>query len=182
MGRARKLLPRILVLTVIVLVLGGIMLISNSMFPDKSVTDISRYEDLLNSSSSVPPGVTDHFPEVIPANARNIRLDYFPKILQGGGHLQLRVQIPPKEVSQILDKYDELAIHRFMGGNRFDHMRQQPEGGHTTDFYTSDTEDHKFPDSFEILVLGGRYGNHGRSYGLAVDRSSSDVVFWAEWW
>ena len=172
----------ICVSAVVLVVVGTIAFIGHSMFPEKSVTDISRYEELLNSKSSVPLAVTDHFPKVIPVNGRNVRLDYFPKILQGGGHLQLRVQLPRKEMDQILAKYEGLATLRFIGGNRYDHMRQQPEGGHTTDFYTGDTSNRKFTDSFEILVLGGKYGNHGRSHGLAVDRSSSDVVFWAEWW
>ena len=58
-------------------------------------------------------------------------------------------------------------------------------------FCTGDTEYREFPDSFEILVLGAedlstgeleRRGNHGDSYGLAIDQSASDVVFWAGCW
>ncbi len=58
----------------------------------------------------------------------------------------------------------------------------------TTFFYTSDAQD-SFPTTYEILVLDaenkgtpGFKWNHGDSYGVAIDSSASEIVYWAEAW
>ena len=158
---------------------------SHSIYPE-TVTDVARYEEILNSFPIL--GLTDHFPKAIPANAKNERLNYFPGFMQGSGNFELRVTLPPKEIEQIVAKYDKMATHRFTGGDNVNHINQ-PNTVPIPSLYTGDAQDHKFPDSFEILVLGAESmgskelpWNKGESYGLAVDRSSSEVVYWAAWW
>lgn len=56
-------------------------------------------------------------------------------------------------------------------------------------FYTGDASEDSFPSSYEILVLDaedkgtpGFKWNHGNSYGVAIDSSASEIVYWAEQW
>jgi hypothetical protein len=59
----------------------------------------------------------------------------------------------------------------------------------TTFFYTSDSSTESFPATYEILVLNaddkGRPGfkwNHGDSYGVAINSSASEIIYWSEKW
>ena len=176
----------------IVLGVGSIFVVSviigirsHSVYP-KTVTDVSQYEKILNSFPI--SGLTDHFPKVIPANAKNVSLNYFPAFMQGSGNFELRFKLPATEVKQIFAKYNTIATHHYTGGDTIDHSGQ-PTSPPMPSFYTSDKGSHKLPNSFVVLVLGAKSmggtehpWDKGESYGLAVDLSSSEVVYWTQWW
>ncbi|MHC5829160.1 MAG: hypothetical protein ACYT04_77935, partial [Nostoc sp.] len=80
------------------------------------------------------------------------------------------------------------AKHKYKGGNTNDHINQ-PNGVPTTFFYTSDSYTESFPATYEILVLNaedkgisGFKWNHGDSYGVAINSSASEIIYWSEKW
>ncbi len=147
------------------------------------VTDVERYEEILADFQGSP--LVEHFPERIPPEAREIRLDYLPRLMQGGGHLQLKMELPGEEVEALVAGFRGQAKYRFEGGDWNEHVNMAG-GVPTTFYYTSGKEEEEFPPTYEVLVLGvgaaGYEWNHGYSYGVAIDEGASVVVYWVEYW
>ncbi|MEH1920982.1 hypothetical protein [Nostoc sp.] len=153
----------------------------------KVITDASRYREIRNQLWSDNDQVK-HFPNEIPADAKNVRIAYSPEILQGSSFFQIRLKEPPNKIEKLLSQYRSSAKHKYRGGNTNDHINQ-PNGVPTTFFYTSDSPTESFPPTYEILVLNtddkGRPGfkwNHGDSYGVAINSSASEIIYWSEKW
>ncbi len=75
-----------------------------------------------------------------------------------------------------------------MGGDKYSNI-DTPDGVPTTSFFTSDSDDRSFPATYEILVLEAKpqgnpefKWNHGYSYGVAIESSASEIIYWAEDW
>ncbi|BAY61212.1 hypothetical protein NIES22_12730 [Calothrix brevissima NIES-22] len=171
-------------------VVGGSFLLkkafSSSNFPE-IVTDTSRYVAIHNELIAHGYQVK-HFPNKIPQDAQDVDIAYSPDVLKGGSFFQLRLKESPEKIKQLLSQYKSVAKYEYRGGNTNDHANQ-PNGVPTTFFYTSKTSVDSFPPSYEILVLDaqdqGKPGfkwNHGYSYGVAIDSSTSDIVYWSEQW
>lgn len=133
------------------------------------------------------PEQVRHFPPAIPPTATMVRFSYFAGFMQGGPHLQLRVKVSPAEAAEALERFGKRATARFAGGTVTSHARE-PGGVYTTSFFTGDDQRSLcFPDSYTLLVLdaqdraGGTW-NHGRTAGVAVDTTRSEIVYWAESW
>jgi hypothetical protein len=175
--------------------LGSLGIVGGSFFLRKAfsssaeseiVTDTSRYSEIRQKLVSDKYQVK-HFPKGIPADAKDVRIAYSPGFSQGGSFFQIRLKQSPEKIKQLLSQYKSVAKHEYKGGNTNDHANL-PNGVPTTFFYTSDAEE-SFPPSYEVLVLNaqdrgspGFKWNHGDSYGVAIDSSASEIVYWAEQW
>lgn len=153
----------------------------------KIITDTSRYKEIRNQLWSDNERVK-HFPNEIPTDAKSVRIAYSPEFLQGSSFFQIRLKESPNKIAKLLSQYRSSAKHKYRGGNTNDHINQ-PNGVPTTFFYTSDSHTESFPASYEILVLNaddkGRPGfkwNHGDSYGVAINSSTSEIIYWSEKW
>ncbi|MBW4445935.1 MAG: hypothetical protein KME38_03385 [Spirirestis rafaelensis WJT71-NPBG6] len=158
---------------------------SNNTGETETITNTTRYGEIRNQIWSNKKQIK-HFPHEIAEDATNVRLAYSPG-LQQGSYLQLRMKQRPEKIKKVLLKYREIAKHKYRGGNTNDHANL-PNGVPTTFFYTSDAQE-SFPNTYEILVLNaenrgtpGFKWNHGDSYGVAIDISASEIVYWAEAW
>ncbi|MBD0302659.1 MAG: hypothetical protein ICV85_10910 [Tolypothrix sp. T3-bin4] len=158
---------------------------SNNTGEAETITNTTRYGEIRNQIWSNKEQIK-HFPHEIAEDATNVRLAYSPG-LQQGSYLQLRIKQRPEKIKKVLLKYREIAKHKYRGGNTNDHANL-PNGVPTTFFYTNDAQE-SFPNTYEILVLDaenrgtpGFKWNHGDSYGVAIDISASEIVYWAEAW
>lgn len=155
----------------------------------RTITDVSEYQELLGNWE---PTFIQHFPGALPAHAANVRVSYFPGFMQGGAHLQLRVQLPPEEIAGEEERLSQAAVVRFTSGKR---PPANAESGAVEDmplprFHTGDQGGGMvFPEGYTIYVLSARHGdtygfpwNHGSTRGIAVSRSRSELVYWAESW
>ncbi|MBD2504422.1 hypothetical protein [Anabaena azotica] len=150
------------------------------------VTDTSRYKQIRDQLWSSQEEIK-HFPTEVPPGVENVRLAYSPGSSQTGSYFQVRLKKSSAQIQQLLAQYRKLAKRRYMGGDTNVHANL-PNGVPTTFFYTSETGE-SFSPSYEILVLNakdkGRPGfkwNHGDSYGVAIDSSASEIIYWAEKW
>ena len=169
---------------VVLVVLAGLLVIQQraSVLPS-NVTDISQYEKTLSEFPYMR--LADHFPKTIPANAKDVRMDYYPGYMMGGGNFQLKLTLAPEEVEQICTRYSPIAAHCLTSGC----PDSQADTSPAPTFYTSDAKDRQFPDSFVVLVLvaesmgdASHPWDHGQTCGLSVDRHRCQLVYWAEWW
>ncbi|MBD2525754.1 hypothetical protein [Nostoc sp. FACHB-133] len=153
----------------------------------KIITDTSRYKEIRNQLWSDNDRVK-HFPNQIPTDAKDVHIAYSPEFLQGNTFFQIRLKQPPNKIEKLLSQYRNSAKYKYRGGNTNDHINQL-NGVPTTFFYTSDSSTESFPATYEILVLNaddkGRPGfkwNHGDSYGVAINTSASEIIYWSEKW
>ncbi|KAB8319778.1 hypothetical protein SD81_013300 [Tolypothrix campylonemoides VB511288] len=182
--------------TLVLLSLGSLGIIGGSFFLAKSynsvsetetITDTSRYRAIRHQIWSHQT-LVKHFPTDIPTDASGVRIAYSAAYSQRGSSFQLRLKQPPEKIKELLSQYRHIAKYKYTGGNTNDHANQT-NGVPTTFFYTSDSKEDSFPSTYEILVLDAHYKgssnfkwNHGDSYGVAIDSSASEIVYWAEEW
>lgn len=186
--RARKILI-VIVCAVVLAVIGGLVAL-RLMFTSmtEETTDVREYEAVLKRWS--PSGLVSQFPPAIPTRARNVHFSALPGLMQGGAHIQLRIQLPAAEILEIENRLRPLATHVLAGsgsmmsdGNGKDLRQQIPP----VPFHTAGT--HTFPAHYKLYMLrlkddGGDAApwNHGSSSGVAVSSAVQEVVYWAESW
>ncbi|MBF2063880.1 MAG: hypothetical protein IGS39_05550 [Calothrix sp. C42_A2020_038] len=185
------------IITVFLMSMGGIGLVGGGFFLSRAldqrqenqiVKDTGRYQEV-RSRLWLNKAQINHFPTEIPTDATEIRFVYSPGYMQGGNVLQLRMKQPQTRIDYLIAKYRQAAKYKFRGGNTNEHI-EKPNGVPTTFFHTSDdATDNTFPFDYEILVLGASdrgskdfKWNHGDSYGVAINRRTSEIVYWAEEW
>ncbi|BAY16158.1 hypothetical protein NIES21_19810 [Anabaenopsis circularis NIES-21] len=171
-------------------IVGGSFLIrkaSSSTTDAKIITNTSRYSEIRNQLWASPAEI-QHFPREISANTKDVRIAYSPGVAQASSFLQVREKQSPAQIQTLLTKYRKLAKRQYQGGDTNVHANL-PNGIPTTFFYTGDTGGESFPPSYEILVLNakdrgtpGFKWNHGDSYGVAIDSTAAEIVYWAEKW
>lgn len=181
---------------IVCLSLGSLGIVGGSFFLRKAfssttesqiITNTNRYSEIRNQLWASPAEI-QHFPSEIPADAKNVRIAYSPGVAQASSFFQVRVQKSPEQIQKLLTQYRKLAKHKYLGGDTNDHANF-PNGVPTTFFYTGDAAGEAFPPDYEILVLNaedkgnpGFKWNHGDSYGVAINSSSAEIVYWAEKW
>ncbi|MFP4380547.1 MAG: hypothetical protein ACLFUS_08600 [Candidatus Sumerlaeia bacterium] len=154
----------------------------------KGVTDPKKYEKVLEEKWSPGDNLVDHFPRPIPPEARNTKFSYLPGFLQGGTHIQLRIELPKSRIREIYQEASENAKQSHIGGDAFSLVNSGTDGLASTHFYTS--ESHEFPDDYRIFIYdakpykqeGEHIWNHGYSKGVAVSKERNEVIYWAESW
>jgi hypothetical protein len=182
--------------TIILFSLGSIGIVSGSFLLKKYVaskgenqiiTDTSRYREIRTQLWSNIDEVK-HFPTEIPVDAKGVHLAYSPRLMPESSFFQIRMKQSPEKIQKLLTQYKNISQHQYRGGDTNDHTNQ-PNGVPTTFFYTSNSDAESFPATYEILVLNaknrgtpGFKWNHGDSYGVAIDSSASEIVYWAEKW
>jgi hypothetical protein len=139
-----------------------------------------------------------HFPEHIPADAEQVWF-YFFRYPFGDGpdrHLQLRLQLPAERVGELWETYEAAAIEHRTASTK---ATCKP----TTDSAECASctplpklratgrvlrEFPEFPPTYDFFFLGEDSGGgnscweHGRTWGVAIDRSASQVVYWLSFW
>ncbi|MDM9383186.1 hypothetical protein QUB80_21055 [Chlorogloeopsis sp. ULAP01] len=153
----------------------------------QTVNDPSRYGEIRHKLWT-NQNQLKHFPTDVAAHSSNVYLAYSPASSQGNSFFQVRLKLPNQQIKKLLSEYKTIAKFKYRGGNINDHANL-PNGVPTTFFYTSGSQEDSFPYSYEILVLDARdrgnsdfKWNHGESYGVAIDSSASEIVYWAEAW
>jgi hypothetical protein len=154
------------------------------------ISNISRYQEVrryVNEAwSHYCSTLIAHFPSDIPNDARDIRF-YHQHFLKGGVTIQLRMKLPPKRIEEIQSRFRLAAKLKHIPGGKDNSIRigYSPECMMLSlEDYASlmdGVSDRPFP---EILVLedasvGYDYLKRGCSYGVAIDSSTSEVIYWA---
>jgi hypothetical protein len=138
----------------------------------------------------------EHFPKAIPSDAQDLRFYFLPKILQGSGHLQLQMKLPPQEIRCLQAELRKTAKHRYLPSGLDNSPKQAttPDGtGIAFDYRYYQGQPHfteweVFPEYFEVYVLEDSRRNLTQSgmlrpiyYGIAIHPQASEVVYWLEY-
>ncbi|MTJ08892.1 MULTISPECIES: hypothetical protein [unclassified Anabaena] len=184
------------VATIILLSFGSLSLVMGSFLITKAnsntkklqiITDTSRYQEIRHQKWSDIQQI-QHFPSEIPADSQVLQMAYSPGLTPGSSSWQIRLKQSQTNIKKLLTQYQKISQHQYWGGNTNNHINQ-PNGVPTTFFYTSDSQMETFPSTYQILVLKaedksqpGSKWNHGKSSGVAIDVTSSEIIYWAEKW
>ncbi len=182
--------------TIALLSLGSVGVIGGGFFLTQAfnhrseteiVIDNSNYQEIRHNSWSNKTQI-NHFPATIPLEGTDVRVIYYPGSSEYGRIFQLHMKLPEQQIKKALSEYRDIAKYKYQGGDTNDHANQK-NGVPTTFLYTSDLQAETFPSTYEILVLNANNRgssdfpwNHGDSYGVAIDKIASEIVYWAEEW
>jgi len=183
--------------TIALLSLGGVGVVGGGFFftqafnnkkETETLINISNYQDIRHTTWSNQTQI-NHFPAIIPSEAKDARVIFYPGSPEYGRIFQLRMKLPESRIEKALNKYRNIAKYKFQGGDTNDHSNQE-NGVPTTFLYTNDLQAESFPSTYEILVLNANNRgtskdfswNHGDSYGVAINSTTSEIVYWAEEW
>ena len=108
------------------------------------------------------------------------------------------MQLPADEIQQIRAQFQPLAVRQYVPGsdNNSPTLETSPDGMNITYEYTLYTGNanagtvfsHPFPENYDIYVLADTRGapeydwNHPELYGVAINETTSEVVYWMEDW
>src|SRR5690349_19478506 len=114
----------------IIFALVSVVLVGCSVEP-RTETRIEKYSALITEWTQT--GLVAHFPNPLPATASNIRLSAFPGFLQGGAWFQIRLTLPPAEVSKVYDDASKIAKDFYDGGTQYTSCNSKTNGLPGTD-------------------------------------------------
>ena len=170
---------------------GGVMLYAADSFGKalEPSVKISRYREVLRYVNELwgrnYPTLIAHFPADIFTDARDV-LFYHQHFLKGGGTIQLRMKLFPERIEEIQARFRLTAKLKYIPGSKDNSIQEECSrkgmmvlSQYT--FLTSRVSDRLFP---EILVLddtsvGYDYLKRGYTYGVSIDSSTSEVIYWA---
>ncbi len=147
--------------------------------PNWVINDIIQYPEIRGQWYNET--LFGHFPTEIPSSATEVYMMYSPPYMQKGLLFQLWLKLPEKEIETLQTKYNEIASQN--DGVTTWSNRNHPA---LMIFKTKDNPDgERLPKGTKIIVLGSDSkdeGNHGHTYGVAINDSTSEIFYWAEAW
>ena len=143
------------------------------------VTDIKEYDRMLAFEKYT--GYVDHFPEIIPFRASNIKFYYRPQVLQGGMEFQLKMFLPKENIEFYRNKYSNNCI-KILDTNDIKSLNEF--GIFTVGNYVSDKS--ILPD-YTLYLIKNRQDmynswNHGAVAFIAISNNNNYLLFQTEIW
>ncbi len=144
------------------------------------ITDVNRYSEVMESIT--PTTVIEHFPEDIPLEATNVKFAYQPRIMQGAMFVELIVTLPEDQINGLWDKYSSFEKYQFAEDKTLNDI---PE---PILFLISD-ENNGVDQNFSIFFINAEPAgkkdfmwNHGTMYGVGINPTSLQVIYWLQYW
>ncbi|MDB4265427.1 hypothetical protein N9891_01615 [bacterium] len=179
---------RILGGLLLLLGLGFAWMVYSSVEGPEPVESIDQYQDVLADWKE--SGLIDHFPTSVPAEAGKVKFSSFPGFLQGGGHVQLRMELPEAEVRTLYEHATKIAKQHHDGGSSVTLINEREDGLSSSSPHTLAKGTYKFPDDYRIFIFhaepyrkgSGHDWNHGESMGMVISLLRNEVLYYAENW
>ena len=151
------------------ILIGGLFLVA---WLRQETTMRNYYNDVLHNTWWNKDLVA-HFPDPIPPEATGVQVFYFPGFMQGGPEFQVHFRLPPEKISRLYEELGAQAIYRFKAGDA-------PREVFVPPFLADGRAGHPFPATYEIFVFKNEGANHRKICGVAIDRTTNDIVYWAD--
>ena len=159
------------------------------------ITNASKYQNVMTLRWH-DQNLVKHFPEKIPSDAGHAQFYYRAGFLQGGSSIELRLQLPERDVEEAYAAYVPKAKAIFNESDKLDRGTTNPDMLPKWRFFTFPLGENQtpgthtlLPNDFEILLLLSQpyksnptNWNHGRSSGVSISRDRREIIYWAEDW
>lgn len=188
MKRALKWIGGILAVLVVIGALGVGWIVHRFKKALEPIESMDQYQEVMADWKE--GGLVDHFPSSVPASARNVKFSAFPGFLQGGGHVQLRMELPEAEVRILYEHATRSARQHQDGGNAVTLVSERDDGLWSTHPHTLGKGAFEFPRDYRIFIFdaqpyrkgSGHDWNHGESKGMVISLQRNEVLYYAENW
>ena len=156
---------------------------TNERLPFPFITDVNRYSEVMESIT--PKTVIEHFPVSIPSEASNVKFAYQPRIMQGAMFVELLMTLPESEINEFQNKYGNLKQYHYSEETS---LTDIPE---PILYLISDENDdnNDFDQNFSIYLISAEPAgkedfiwNHGTMYGVGIDKTNFQVIYWFQYW
>jgi len=159
------------------------------------ITTASKYQNVMTLRWH-DQHLVEHFPEQIPSDAGTPRFYYRAGFLQGGSTIELRVQLPAKDVEEVYAAYRPKAKAVLNGADKLERSAGNSDILPKWSFFTFPPDENEtlgihtlLPKDFEILLLSSEPyksdptdWNHGKASGISISRQRREIIYWAEDW
>lgn len=136
------------------------------------VTDVSLYASIRSHLDAAA-----HFPVAAPANAAGVKMVYWPGMMQGSSHLELRFEVTPAEAQAMIAKLPSAALMPPLVSEcalAFTLVTLQEPGYNAPHI-------RDFPTKYQIFVLhDSKNWNHPNFGGVMIDPKSGEIIYFAE--
>ncbi len=143
-------------------------------------TDPNRYSEILDSTE--PDIFFAHFPQEIPLEASNVRFAYQPRIMQGAMLLELLISLPESQVDELWNQYSSLEQYQFTDDKTLDDISEPI-------LFLIRDENYELNQDFSIFFIealpAGKAGfiwNHGTMYGVGINKTDLEIIYWFQYW
>lgn len=166
---------------VLVIVLGLTFLVIFSGLVIKAssstITNINKYERILEENGYPNNLWIEHFPDTIPKNAENIVFSYNPGFLQAGAWLGLKFKTDADSIENYISEWSQKAN---WSGKLDDH---QAEANHIMSETFRNVGYIDLPEDFIIYIMGSKPGfNHGAFSLVAISKQRNEIIFLFKEW
>ncbi|MEI8194865.1 MAG: hypothetical protein WCI73_03035 [Phycisphaerae bacterium] len=154
-----------------------------NMFP-RPTTDVRDYHAQLEQWMEVSdPRLFTHFPPTIPSQARNVRFSAQLGFGQGGGHIQLRLELPSEEIARLEKQFPAATTTHVAATSTAPAwaVLRPP-------FYTADTHEEEIDSIMEDYRIQVLYAIDrssgtlvsGEFAGVAISPKRHEIIYWLE--
>lgn len=150
------------------------------------ITDVSRYQEVSIRLYGSDSKYLHHFPSEIPSDASNVQM-FFLHGFQGF-IFWLQMKLPCEQIEKIQLQFRPTAKFKYIPGSENNSISVESKFGRMPTLgsyiqillYGREIGDRPFMGNYEILVLYAEpiEGSHPLSYGVAIDSSTSEVIYW----
>jgi len=139
----------------------------------RPISNIRKYEKILNEWKQFAPDLVSHFPERIPPDAKSIDFYFMPGFLQADSEIQLRFKTTHKKIEEYYDRFSKFATKTFRD-RPFVHFKPHQKFGEVVELG-------KDFETFQFEKDPNHIPEHGKEHGVIISREKNEIIFWAEW-
>lgn len=173
-------LMTVIPLLFIVFILGTFMKGHQTDFERLKISDNPmKYESVIKDYNKAIH--IEHFPPQIPPNAKNMMFSASPSILNGSGNMNLKMELPEKDINELMNKYKGQGVNAIDKTKDWTILENFNEFNRISDFKYSNLGLPSPPNDVKVIVLGGGLDfDHGlgNNYGIGVCKEKKLVVYW----
>lgn len=153
------------------------------------VTNVGCYQNILKYRN-YPYTEISHFPKSIPADASNVFVYDQQPFLQGGSMLYLRYTASEEEIKDLYEEYKK-SVKFILTTDKYNMDSETKEyyypSGYDLESFVGDL----YKDVYDVYIIDCASGdhdeigflwNHGYSYGLMINQTYNDLIYWSDVW
>jgi len=188
-SRTKKTIIIVCIITVLFVVVRECYYVARSYYP-KEITTLSSYQVIKNKMWHEPELIA-HFPEKLPKDIQEGQLLFMPPYLMSPGVFQIKLKYTGDEINTLFNEFAQNKIAYYQSEKGFyDYKGKYDLPDALLSYYIGDPNNIAFPSDYVVIVLflssnpraiGDRW-NHAKISGVAINKKSNEIVYFAEFW
>lgn len=159
------------------------LIVSESFGSNTNVDNYKRTIRVYKNNEAIK-----HFPRKLPKDIENVEFKEWPSFLQGGGVIYLSYDITDEEVVRVNKEFKDKSKYILSSMNEIEKLGQSIYLTNYMSEAIGNMLNTNISNDFIIYMLGAEktggdnYWNHGKEYGIIINREVSRVTYFYEYW